>query len=208
MITQIKVVKNSSFAIFTNKVPELSGMTVGSLKDRLFDSIVITQHEGRMREFPFNDTVLGIMDMIQALQDKHIDGFLLNRPTYYYFSRVLEQYYPEMAAKVSQVKLTRTEKFFRGNRLVAGMGVKDSNVYNFFKSYFESNWLQIQGCYASELNSKHRKIEREENKRSHFIGGLLVPFFYLGGFLLLLILCFGVLYEIRRRKMLASETQT
>ena len=123
------------------KSQTLRGKIIGALKYRLHDSTMIAQHEGILRAFEFNNTVVGVMELIKQLQREHIDGFLISRSTYFYFSREIggNIKYKDYKASIRNVQMIRSEKFYLGEKLVAGMLVKDRTVYEYFKTYFEYN---------------------------------------------------------------------
>ena len=177
--------------------PQLVGMKVGALRHRLHDSLIISQHGGILREIEFNNTVVGVIDLVRSLERGEIDGFLVSRSTYYYYARVTHDVkkYRLKAASIRHVKMVKTEKHFRGEKLVTGMLVKSRKDYEYFRQYFKSNWLQIQGCYSYDLNYKDKKFVRDG---SNPVAGLFFPFF--GGSLIILAVIgfFGIIYEIRR----------
>ena len=176
--------------------PTIRGKLIGALKYRLHDSTLIAQHEGILRAIEFNNTVVGVVQLIKQLQRRHIDGFLISRATYYYYIRVIKENikYKEYKESIANVQMIRTEKFYLGNKLVAGMLIKNREVYEYFKTYFEYNWLQIQGCYAYNLNYKDKKFNNDMYSPYE---GLFYPFLYGSLGILGVIICSGVLYETR-----------
>ena len=80
---------------------------------------------------------------------------------------------------------------------MVGMLVQKETDYNFFKSYFEHNWSQIQGCFEYELNFKDKKFIEVSNNG---MMSLFFPFFIGCMAILMLIACFGGVYEYRRRR--------
>ena len=181
----------------TDRAPEVKGVKVGVLENRIFESYIIAQHGGILQEMEFNNTVQGIFDLIEELKNKRIGGFLVTRPTYYYYSRVIVEE-PKYATKApSDVELKKTELHFREEHLVAGILVKQHDDYSFFKTYFESNWASIQACQHYNLNSKEMKFSTTTVRP---MKALFIPFFtgsiiFVGG-----VLGFGLLYEIKRKK--------
>ena len=175
--------------------PEISGKKVGALKGRMPDALMIAQHGGRLHEMEFNETVHGIVDLMKALRSKEIDGFVLSRPTYYYFKRT--DFGRKYKEDVRDVTLTLTETNFQEDKYVAGMLVKNVQDYTYLRMYFESNWPNIQGCYLYEMNYKYEKFHNEEENT---LSGLFIPFLVGSLVLLVVILCFGAVYEFIRRK--------
>ena len=177
------------------KSQTLRGKIIGALKYRLHDFTMIAQHEGILHAFEFNNTVVGVVELIKQLQREHIDGFLISRSTYFYFSREIggNIKYKDYKASIRNVQMIRSEKFYLGEKLVAGMLVKDRTVYEYFKTYFEYNWLQIQGCYAYNLNYKDKTFDMDFYSPYE---GLFYPFLYWSLGILSIIISFGMLYEI------------
>lgn len=180
--------------------PRMTGVNVGVLKDHLHDASIVSQHGGTLKEIEFNNTVYGVLELIKKLRDREIGGFILNKETYFYFSRVVKDLarYKDRAASVSHINLLLTEKTMLHDPLVTGIVLKSKADYVYFQKFFQSNWHEIQGCYNFDLNFKEKKFVEEY---VNAVSGLLVPF--LGGSLTILglILCFGLPYEIRRRRV-------
>ena len=177
----------------------MRGTKVGALTNRVYDSLMIAQHGGILKEIPFNKTFDGIVTLIQMLRKKEIDGFLVSRTTYYYFSRLMDED-PKLGSDIRDFRLKQTEKDFVGdhsNHLVAGMLVRSYQDYLFFREYFQSNWPHIQGCYSYDLNYKDKKFVAD---RRNPLEGLFLPFF-LGAIVVLCVLVgLGIIYEFVRRK--------
>ena len=177
--------------------PNLTGMKVGGLKDRLHDSIMVAQHGGILKEVNFNNTITGIIELYELLHKKQIDGFLVTRSTYYYFSRIMkeEKKYKEQARKIINMNIIRTEKHFEGEKLVSGVLMKDTAHYVYFKKYIEDNWLLIQACDSYNLNYQNMKYKSTDYSP---IEGLFYVFLLCSLGVLSLIACFGIYYEKRR----------
>ena len=177
--------------------PDINGQLIGALNNRLQDATIVAQYGGILHETKFNSSVKGIVDLIRQLERKVIAGFIINKPNYYYFSRVINKAkYKEYSHILTRVNMIRTEMIFRKEKLVSGILVKNIDDYKYFKSYFENNWIQIQDCFEYSLNFKHKKFE------SRFytpVQGLLRPFMFCSLGIFGFILVFGVLYEIMRK---------
>ena len=84
------------------------------------------------------------------------------------------------------------------DKVVTGMLVKRDADYEFFRRYFDNNWMQIQACNSFASNSND-EIFGVYGDNSHF-EGLFHPFFHGTLVTLGLIVCFGFVYESCRRK--------
>ena len=181
--------------------PSLRRKIVGSLKYNLQDSTMIAQHEGNLHEIEYNDTVIGIVKLIQQLQRKDIDGFLINRSTYYYYMRMINENikYKNYKENISNVHMVRTEKFILGEQLVAGMLVKDEDRYEYFKKYFKHNWLHVQGCHSYDLIFEDTNGYKD--MQSDYVSpivGLFYPFLYGTLITLGVISSIGLFYEVNK----------
>lgn len=181
----------------TPATPKLSGQKVGALANHLHDAIMVSQHGGIIHSIAYNKTIDGVFQLVKMLNQKEIDGYLISRSTYFYFARVLREKseLKEMAAYVNNLNLVRTETSFKDDEIVTGMLVKYNEHYEYFRRYFESNWLQIQACYSYSSNYKDKKFDAEL-----LVGldGLFAPF--LNWILVIMgaILLFGLSYEVVR----------
>ena len=199
-MTSIYIAKLSSQIIEAQepKEPDLSGKQVGTLKNAMHDSIMIAQHGGIVRTVHFDNTIAGILEMVSMLESNEIDGFLVTRPIYYYFAREIaeKEKYKDDNDRIEKMNLLRTEKFFKSGNMAVGMMVKRQEDYEYFEKYFKGNWLQIQGCYLTNLNYKEKKFQ---STQPDLMIGLFYPF--LGGALGIVggVVIFGLVFEIVRR---------
>ena len=173
-------------------LPELNGQRVGALQGQTHALLTIAQHGGIAYEFASSDTADEVKTLLARLEEKKIDGALIGRTNYYCYLRDTKA-----ALRASNAQFTITEKSFNGKDLVAGMLVKNATDYSYFKRYLEMNWAFVQGCFA--LRNSVRRQDHKVSLQSPFVG-LFRPF--LSGTLLCLscIGCFGLTYEIARRK--------
>ena len=77
-----------------------------------------------------------------------------------YFSENLkEKKYRKIAEGIRNVNIIKTEKLFRGEPLSIGMLVKNVEDYEYFKTYFENNRLQLEECMSEQSNYKSTEFE-------------------------------------------------
>ena len=178
---------------------DISGKRIGVLKGAMHDAIMIAQYGGIIETFNYTNTVHGIMDMIEQLESGEITGFVITKPIYFYFSRMIveNEKYKQFNPKVVKVGLYTTEITFPRDSFVTGMLLKHREDYEYLHRYFSSNWLQIQGCYLSSLNMKNTKFVPQLGSS---MVGLFEPF--LAGTLTIIgVMCVvGLFYEVRRRQ--------
>ena len=187
---------NQIIKIHSHQIPQIHGKKVGGLRHRFHDATMVAQHGGFFQVIDYNDTVVGVMDLIKRLKRKEIDGFILSRPSYYFFSsRIKRKRYKEQAARIKHVEMHRTVKQYLGEKLTLGMLVKNVDNYEYFRKYFEDNWLQIQDCNAFNLNFKAKKFEP---KLFTSFKGLFYDFLYGILIILAIIGCYGLFQEGQR----------
>lgn len=178
---------------------EMDGKRVGVLKHRLHDAIIVSQHGGIVHTATKDKTVFAIAELIKSMQHNDIDGFLLNRNTFYYFNRRLKaEKYKSVADSVSDVDILRTEKVLKGEKLSCGMLMKNSTDFHYFAKYFKYNKLQVESCNTMRMN--YKKTDHKEVEVNLFAvkGGPFISFLSFTLIVLAFAVCFGVSFEIRR----------
>ena len=183
---------------------EMTGKRVGTLKHRLQDASIISQHGGIVQTTDDYKTVRGVTELITRLQNKDIDGFLINKNTYYHYSgRLKEEKYKQYADTIQT--LYRREVFHQeGEALWCGMLVKHKTDYMYFKRYFDNNRMQLQTCNFLRMN------EKETDNQHHLFsphGELFEYFLYYSLGIIAVIVCFGIYYEKRRRYIARNITE-
>lgn len=178
----------------------MAGEKVGCLNYRANDAIIIAQQGGVVHTIEYNDTVNGIGELIDLLQKKVIHGFLVNKQMYYYFLKsIVKAKYKRQAERSEKVQMIQQEMMYQGDQLAYGMLIKQKHDYDYFRTYFENNWLHLQTCHQVQNNRKFSLMPRVETSLFSPESGLFLPFLYYSLGILGLISCFGVIYEMRRR---------
>ncbi len=127
-----------------------------------------------------------------------VDGIIITQPLFNHFKTELGKtnYLPKELPR----DIIIDKKGFLKDKMVTGIVVKAETDYRFFKAYLETNWAKIQGCYEYEFHSKY--IIDASNENNPMEGTFLYwPSLAAVGF----IICFGVLYEIRRKRQTNGE---
>ena len=177
---------------------QMAGKEVGVLKHRLEDITMVVQHGGILREVEYNKTVNGIIELIKRLESNVIQGFLLNKNTYEYFSQILKKKkYKKLKDGLRNINIVKTEKLFRGESLSFGMLVKNIEDYKYFVKYFINNRLQLEACNAIKSNYERAEFELDNSFSSG--AGLIYVFIYCLVGVLVVIISFGIIYEVSRR---------
>ena len=115
--------------------PNMKDAQVGSLRYRDYDAYVISQHGGFVRwNEDATDFISDVTQLITKLQERKIDGFLLDKWTLYHTTHVLNDVYREDISQRSMISFftqntIRTEKSYVGQHLAYGILVKQTNDY-------------------------------------------------------------------------------
>ena len=134
---------------------DLSGKKVGTLRYRIHDIALVAQHGGILYQGSIDNTLKGIGELIDMLENKTIDGFVLDRNTYYYYSKRAEK--PKnigMTLKMRSLGVLKTVKTHREEGFSCGIMFKHFDDYNFFKSYFQNNHMYLQSCNSLRMNTE------------------------------------------------------
>lgn len=71
--------------------PAMKGKKIGMIKHRDYEGYVIARHQGHKVEIDGPDLLSDTHQLIQRLKSNHIDGFLLDKLTFYYISNRISQ---------------------------------------------------------------------------------------------------------------------
>ena len=177
---------------------KIAGKVVGCLNYRLNDAALIAQHGGIVHTIEYNDTTVGIGELMLLLKDEVINGFIINRQIYYDFIRNIKKPIYTKQAVISQISMCQIEVHPQQDRLAYGMLVKNHHDYQYFRTFFENNWLHLQACQNIKNNHKMTSMPNYGMDFFALKGGLLTSFLHLLIGILCAIFCFGLIYELRR----------
>lgn len=140
---------------------QISGKTVGVLKNRLDDISIVAENGGIIKEIDYNKTVLGITEMFEKLENKEIDGFLFSKDTHNYFfkSIIMKEKYSAIREKVRNMNILKNELPLRDSSSSSGLLIKHSRDYHYFSKYIVNNRFQLQSCASVRSNSKDKLYE-------------------------------------------------
>ena len=182
---------------------DMTGKTVGTLKHRVYDATLIAKHGGILYEIEYDNVFSGINKLRDLLFShlKIIDGFLVDKYTYYYYC-----FFGDYCEGLKGIILT--EVFIETEKLYYGMIVKNSTDYYYFRKYVTDNWFQFDTCHTLITNSMINTL-----KFNAGIGlfaadsGVFIPFLLCISIVLGVIIIFGVLYEFRRKKGISGKME-
>ena len=170
------------------------GNNIGILRHRLEDITMVIQHGGMVHEVRYNTTMQGIIELIEKVESKVINGFLLNKDTYQYFVGNMKRPEYKKIGETVQKRIVKTEKLFRGEGLSFGMLVRNMEDYKYFENYFHNNRLFIEACYAAESSKVNMEHEADDGSSD---SQLFYTFLYYSIGILAVIGIIGLLYELR-----------
>lgn len=177
--------------------PDVSGMKVGALRHRTYESTIIAKSGGILVDVNHEDVYKGINDLIVLLRKKEIDGFVLDRNTFLMF--LYNKSYKD-SVKYLLTKTLQTEKYYQGEKLSYGMLVKDYGDFMYLNDYILDNLDVINTCNGLVINMYAGKVNTEsENLLFSSSGDYFWPSCTTLSIVIGLIMVFGVIYEYYRR---------
>ena len=193
--------------------PDIKGNNVGALLYRDYDAHLIARHGGNIirNDEDYPDVLDDILQLILKLKRHEIDGFILDKWTFEYYTYVLseEADIPEMKDAINFFlkETIHVEKRYDGEKLRYGILVKHTDDYEYFKDFVNHNRYQSSTINAIEwrryMNERNRSISGKfytKNKSvlfsqpNNFKNSMIVIAAILG-----VILLFGIVYELKRK---------
>ena len=201
------------------KTPQMRGSTVGVLKHRLFDSLLVSHFGGIVKESKYSDFEKSIYELtIQTPFREHvgdggiIDGILLDSYTLAYVlgntsfgnrpqSSITQRQKEEIKTFLKDMVLSMVE--YDLEVLAYGILVKHELEYEYLNDVIRSNRFKLRTLLDLEWNQIEEDVYHRYNPG---IFDAKRPYFQISavclGIMIALICCFGVVYEILRRKQL------
>lgn len=184
--------------------PHLVGARVGALRHRVYDACLIAEKGGILIDSHAKNDEEGIFKLIQLLQARKIDGFILDRYTYIIFmgsSRNLKSKDSKIKLAIDYIneRTIKTEQKIESKKLSFGMLVKNKEDFEYFAEFARDNREVINACTGLmiNMNSAYIKVTRSQNilfSKEYFWPSFAVVSVILGS-----ICFFGAVYEIFRR---------
>lgn len=199
----------------------MKGNMVGVLNHRDYDAFVISQNGGRIT---WNANVSNfnadVMTLITKLQEDKINGFLVDRETLIYITHELRNTMKDVddvilksrirffLSHTTRVEITNT----KADDYAYGILVKQHEDYAYLKNFVEHLQHQNMIDDAIEWNVFTNDVKEDEYGRIYDsnLSMLFSPSDYFMksmmaiGIMLGLILTFGILYELKRRKYISK----
>lgn len=191
---------NEITTLSAHKPPDVHGKTVAGLQHQFEASIMVANQGGIYQAHEYNETVEGVMQLLRMLKNKEIHGIMLSSMTYSYFRLAVRNKtdYLEYTEEYENMGIHLSERRYQGeSSLATGMLVKDEQVYEYFRSYFQDNWITIQNCASYYRNKKMLAWSSEPHLS--YVDHLFMNFVYAVLAILLGIFVIGFLLEVKHR---------
>merc|ERR1719427_1161617 len=146
---------------------DMAGKNVAVMIGRAHDIQLVSDKGGVVHIGTIKHTMWGMNELLSLLENKTVQGFLVDRNTHYHFNnRIKEGKYAYIGERIKHMDMVRTEKVHTMETLSCGMLIRNLQDYNFFKAYFDNNRLDIRSCNSMRLNTK----DKAEVKPSNMFG--------------------------------------
>jgi len=178
---------------------DLAGNDVAVMKGRTHDIQIVSEKGAVIRMGTIGHTMRGIDEMINLLRNRTVGGFVVDRNTHYHFvNRVnTSRKYKYIKDKLAKMDMVRTEKKHAIETLSCGMLIRNLDDYNFFKTYFDNNRLDIRSCNSMRMNRRNMDADEPDDMFSSDSEVFEHVFTYSVVIVFVMILI-GVLVELRR----------
>lgn len=199
--------------------PDMKGERVGMMKYRDFEGYVTALLGGRKVEVDVDDFHELIAKLIMKLQRDEIDGFVLDKRTFYYISRGLnnflsndkkstipEKYRQKIEYFMQKTRIT--EKRYTGLNLYYGILMRKKEYYNYFSHVIRDNRFVLQRRLEEHMVQSYYNKSLVNRKGLRASGNILFApdgkYFQRAVSTICVINCvfllIGVVYEMNRRK--------
>ena len=146
------------------------------------------------------------------LKSKEIDGLMLDRFTVANFYQHVDHHpQAKLVSYFIKTSTMHSEMLYKGEKLSYGILVKRKEDYEYFVDFVRDNQQVINACNRLFLNrqSEYEKIQDDEELiLFQADGSLFWPPFIMGTVCISCIVCFGVAYEWRRKKVKHFDRET
>ena len=183
--------------------PTMLGSKVGAIRHRLYEAIVTAKHGGILIDIQPMNVPDGVRDLIIMLKNKEINGFVLDRYTLLLLYRHFENIdiYKDVI-EFLKTRTIQTEMSYMRDEFSYGILVKDKEDYTFLSEFVMGNRDVLNTCNDLLINKYSSEVRVEPIKNPLFStsGKVFLPTVIALSIIITLITCYGILYDIRRRR--------
>lgn len=178
---------------------DLHGQKIGVLKNRLHDIAIVSEHGGVLYQTSIYKTMSGINELLSMLDNKTIDGFLIDQNTYFHFSLISlkKEKHKHIGVRFGKMRLSKSEKKLGGERLQCGTLIKSEVDYEYFKTFFADYRIHREACNTLRMNSKREMVGRKAHLFSTD-ANLFKQFMIQCVIILAVFFMIGTLFELKR----------
>ena len=198
--------------------PVLAGRNIGALRHRTYEASVIARNGGLLVDVETQNEENAIVKMMGMMERKEIDGFLLDRYTYltvYYHMTHHTETDIRFADAINYLhaQTIQTEISYKGmEKMHLGMLVNNLEDYEYFKDYVKDNAIAINACSGLLLNYMTMNGGIDTHAVEHDAlfatnSGLFWPSFITCVIVIVLMFCFGIVYEKYRPSYFKQHKQ-
>ena len=193
---------------------DMKDAKVGVLRYRDYDLYVISQQGGivTQNEDATNFTS-DLLQLIRKLEEREIDGFLLDKWTLWYATNILkhhsnftEDLHLKNTITFFMKNTIRTEKGYEGEKLAYGILVKHMDDYEYFKDFIQDSRLRIEirsemywNRFRNEMKEKDIGTFYSDHRKKLFSSKYFFYYITVLSGMLGTIVVFGIIYELGRK---------
>lgn len=195
----------------TPKVEDMAGKKVGVMHYRDYEAFVVAQNGGKVyRSESLYRGELDFTELVKMMINDSIDGIAIEYEAFFHIESTLDN---EELTSFLLTKTTTTEKTYIGENLSYGILVQDKDVYNYFKEYVAEALVRNQYYFSTENNEQKEEYGKKNKKlfgqgnsilfsseSEYFVRTMTAI-----GIMLGVIVIFGVLFELQRKKKFCKQ---
>ena len=192
----------------TQEKNDMHGGNIGSIKNRVFDASLIAKHGGTLKETKGISLTDDIMELTKMLNSGEINGFFLDKYTFMYIMKSNDTIHNNTHLRNAQQfleEIVKTKKVYVGEAMSFGLLIKDEDVYEYFNEFITNNQALIETCMTLALNVMNTAIKNSGHNLFSPSSGHFYPTLIVVGCTLGVILIFGIVYEIYRKRRVSPS---
>ena len=181
--------------------PKIEDANVGVIRHHTYEGILVANQGGILHDVDPDSLMDGLHTLIGMLDNKTIDGFLLDRyelMLYYKFFQNDSRYKDDVDHMRDSTILTEVST---KEQYLYGAMVRDEEDYQFLEGFVSSNRNILNSCTRLFLSKYSREVQVASEKVSMFStkGHMFWPSFLVCVGAIMLCVVFGSLYELVRK---------
>lgn len=182
--------------------PKIEDANVGVIRHHTYEGILIAKQGGILHDVDPPNLMDGVRELTKMLDNKTIDGFLLDR----YELMLFYKYFQNDSDYKREVDYLRTNTLLTSvsmkEQYLYGALVKDEEDYRFLEGFVSSNRNILNSCTRLFLSMYSREVKVAAENVSLFStkGEMFWPSFVACSIMVALCVLVGGTYEVRRQR--------